>query len=68
LLDVVELLRDVPAEGLHRGQQGTVVDLLESSGAGLLVEFANGDGEMIALATLAPNDVRTIWRLKVPTG
>lgn len=42
LLDVVELTEDVPAEGLRRGQRGTVVDDFASDA--FLVEFCDAHG------------------------
>jgi hypothetical protein len=48
LLDVVALLADLPAEGLARGQVGTVVEALGDSDA--LVEFSDGQGCAYAIA------------------
>jgi hypothetical protein len=48
LLDVVALLTDVPAEGLARGQVGTVVVQLDESTS--LVEFSDDDGRAYAIA------------------
>ena len=48
LLDVVALLADVPAEGLARGQVGTVVEQLE--GEVFLVEFSDDQGRAYAVA------------------
>ncbi len=55
LLDVVALLEDVPAEGLLRGEVGTVVDMFADKpgrpGA-FLVEFSDRNGEAYAFADL----------------
>jgi hypothetical protein len=51
LLDVVALLTDAPAEGLARGQVGTVVELLDDKA--LLVEFSDDQGRAYA-ATACP--------------
>jgi hypothetical protein len=48
LLDVVALLADVPAEGLARGQVGTVVEQLDDKA--LLVEFSDDQGRAYAVA------------------
>jgi hypothetical protein len=48
VLDVVALLADRPAEGLARGQVGTVVDLLDPKT--LLVEFSDDNGRAYAIA------------------
>jgi Domain of unknown function (DUF4926) len=48
LLDVVALLTDHPAEGLARGQVGTVVEQLDDRD--LLVEFSDDQGRAYAVA------------------
>lgn len=48
LLDVVALLADIPAEGLTRGQVGTVVEPLDERT--VLVEFADDQGRAYAIA------------------
>lgn len=45
LLDVVALLTDVPANGLVRGQVGTVVELLDGA---YEVEFSDDEGKTYA--------------------
>ena len=47
VLDVVALLADLPAEGLARGQVGTVVEALDDKTA--LVEFSGDDGRAYAI-------------------
>lgn len=47
VLDPVALLADVPAEGLSRGQVGTVVERLDD--ATLLVEFSDDEGRAYAV-------------------
>lgn len=49
LLDVVALLADLPAEGLARGQVGTVVEALDERT--VLVEFADDQGRAYAIAS-----------------
>ena len=48
LFDAVALLADRRAEGLARGQVGTVVDALDA--ATVLVEFGNDQGRAYAIA------------------
>jgi Domain of unknown function (DUF4926) len=55
LLDVVALLRDLPEQGLARGQVGTVVDAL--SDTALLVEFSDDNGRAYALSTCLRSDL-----------
>lgn len=43
LLDVVALTTNIPEYGLHRGQVGTVVDLL-ANGQAFEVEFCDREG------------------------
>jgi hypothetical protein len=48
LLDVVALLTDLPAQGLARGQVGTIVEQLDDKT--LLVEFSDDQGRAYAVA------------------
>jgi len=48
VLDVVALLKDLPAEGLERGQVGTIVEQLDDKT--LLVEFSDEQGHAYAVA------------------
>jgi hypothetical protein len=50
LLDVVALTEDVPEENLRRGEVGTVVEVFHPDA--FEVEFADGDGQTYAMATL----------------
>jgi hypothetical protein len=47
LLDVVALLKDLPAQGLARGQVGTIVEQLDDKT--LLVEFSDDQGRAYAV-------------------
>jgi len=51
LFDPVALLADAPAEGLARGQVGTVVELLDDATA--LVEFSDDQGRAYAVGPCA---------------
>jgi len=56
LLDVVVLVRDLPADGLQVGDLGTVVELLDADT--FEVEFVAASGRTQALVTLTSADVR----------
>lgn len=55
VLDVVALLCDVPAQGLARGQVGTVVENLGGDSA--LIEFSDDEGRAYAIAPVRRNDL-----------
>lgn len=55
LLGVVALLADVPAQGLARGQVGTVVEQLDDTT--LLVEFSDDQGRAYAIAPCQYGDL-----------
>jgi hypothetical protein len=55
VLDVVALLTDHPAEGLARGQVGTVVEQLDDRA--LLVEFSDDQGRAYAVAPCPPAEL-----------
>lgn len=64
LLDVVALLEDVPAEGLRRGEVGTVVEVFaEHTGSpgAYLIEFSGDDGETYAFADLRPDQLMKLY-------
>jgi hypothetical protein len=55
LLDVVAMLTDLPAQGLVRGQVGTIVDQLDDKT--LLVEFSDDQGRAYAVAPCRQADL-----------
>jgi Domain of unknown function (DUF4926) len=55
LLDVVALISDIPEQGLHRGQVGTVVEVLTPEQYD--VEFCDDEGRTYALATLSADQL-----------
>ena len=61
LLDVVALLADLPAQGLARGQVGTVVERL--SDETLLVEFSDDEGRGYAIAPCPQTDLLVLHYL-----
>ncbi|HEV8579802.1 MAG TPA: DUF4926 domain-containing protein [Thermoanaerobaculia bacterium] len=57
-LDTVVLDRDLPEQGLRRGDLGAVVQVYEPNG--LEVEFVTASGRTQALLTLRVDDVREV--------
>jgi hypothetical protein len=55
LLDVVALLKDLPARGLARGQVGTALEQLDDKT--WLVEFSDDDGRAYAVAQCKAADL-----------
>ncbi|HEY4773356.1 MAG TPA: DUF4926 domain-containing protein [Xanthobacteraceae bacterium] len=55
VLDVVALLADRPAEGLARGQVGTVVEALDDTA--VLVEFSDDEGKAYAVVPCARSEL-----------
>ena len=65
LLDVIELLVDLPEHNLCPGAQGAIVychhdDTYE-------VEFTNEDGETVALCPLSADQFIVVWQAKTRT-
>lgn len=58
LLDTVVLNRDLPEQGLCRGDLGAIVDLHPPEG--LEVEFVLASGNTQALVSLIESDVRPV--------
>jgi hypothetical protein len=58
VLDTVVLEKDLPSQGLRRGDVGAVVEVYEPDG--LEVEFVTGSGRTQALVTLKAAEVRLI--------
>jgi len=58
LLSVVALLADLPAEGLARGQVGTVVETLDDKT--VLVEFSDDQGRAFAVVPCASSDLMAL--------
>lgn len=57
--DRVVLQKDLPGEGLERGDVGTVIHV-HGVGEAFEVEFITLNGETIAVATLRSADVREV--------
>ena len=60
LLDVVELLVDLPDVRLQAGDQGTIVEEYED--CAYEVEFSNSQGETLALLALKPEQFVVVWQ------
>ncbi len=58
LLETVVLERDLPEQGLRRGDLGAIVELYEPDG--VEVEFVAASGRTQALVTLRTSDVRHV--------
>ncbi len=58
-LDTVVLTEDIAASGLKAGDVGAVVHV-HANGAAFEVEFVTLAGKTVALATLAPGQVRAV--------
>jgi hypothetical protein len=61
-LDVVTLAADLPADGLHAGDTGTVVHVFHKPYTAYEVEFTDSDGRTIAMVTLTANQFRLLSR------
>jgi hypothetical protein len=59
LLSEVALLRDLPEQGLVRGQVGTVVEMLSSSA--VEVEFSDEEGRTYAMAALRSEELVRLY-------
>jgi hypothetical protein len=60
LLDVVELVVNLPEDGLQVGTQGTIVECYGEDA--YEVEFVNGAGETIAMVVLKLAQFTVVWR------
>jgi uncharacterized protein DUF4926 len=50
LLDIVELVEDLPEYGVKRGEQGVVVEVLDEPDEGYILEFVDPSGTSSRLA------------------
>ena len=55
ILDVVALLKDIPAKNLVAGQVGTIVEELDNNV--YEVEFSDNNGETIAMASVESDNL-----------
>jgi hypothetical protein len=60
LLDVVELLVDLPECNLQSGELGTIVEVYDT--CAYEVEFADAEGATLALQALEPKQFVVVWK------
>jgi hypothetical protein len=62
LLDVIELLTDIPEFSLRKGEQGTIIEDYQD---GIFeVEFTNKKGETTAMCSIAQDKFTVVWSVK----
>ena len=67
-LDTVELTEDLPEYGLHRGAQGTVVEVFDTPEEAYMIEFLEDSGETSKIADwVKPSQIKNIVRAQVGT-
>ncbi len=59
LLDIVELLVDLPEHNLRTGDRGAVVECYADNS--YEVEFTNEDGETLVMCPLSPAQFMVVW-------
>ncbi|HMF55965.1 MAG TPA: DUF4926 domain-containing protein [Pyrinomonadaceae bacterium] len=60
-LDIVELTEDLPEYGLHRGAQGTVVEVFDSPEEAYMIEFLEDSGAISKIADwVKPEQIKNI--------
>lgn len=64
MLDVVQLKRGRPQEGVLEGATGTVVEIFESPEPAYEVEFLDAEGEFIAEIPVSPDELSLVERPK----
>jgi hypothetical protein len=65
LFDVVELLKELPDQGLRAGSRGAIVEC--HSDQSYEVEFTNLEGETVALAALSLHEFIVVWKVETKT-
>jgi hypothetical protein len=66
LYDTIELLTDLPEYELLAGSRGAIVH--QHSPEWFEVEFANADGETVALCALSAKQMVVVWRAATATS
>lgn len=61
LFDVIELIVDLPEQGLYAGMVGTIVEI-HQEGTAYEVEFADDEGRAVNLLALRREQFLVIWR------
>jgi hypothetical protein len=65
LYDIVELVADMPEEGLSAGAVGTVVHIFDKPNLAYEVEFTDDGGKTIAQVPLTPDQIRSSARRSI---
>lgn len=65
LYDIVELIADMPEEGLSAGAIGTVVHIFDKPNLAYEVEFTDDSGKTIAQVPLTPDQIRPSARRSI---
>lgn len=65
LFDVVELLKDLPEQGLRAGSRGAIVECYPEQS--YEVEFTDSEGETLAMAALSPSQFIVVWKAETKT-
>ncbi|HET9495530.1 MAG TPA: DUF4926 domain-containing protein [Chloroflexia bacterium] len=63
-LDVVELVEDLPSEGLVAGQRGTIHAVQRAKVTNYLVEFTDEEGTTLALLPVSEDKLALIWEFR----
>lgn len=62
LLDVIELITDIPNFSLRKGEQGTIIEDYQD---GIFeVEFSNKKGEATAICSIHQDNFIVVWSSK----
>lgn len=62
LLDVIELIVDIPDFSLRKGEQGTIIE--DYQDGFFEVEFTNKKGEMTAMCSIHQDHFIVVWSAK----
>ena len=60
LLDMVEVIEDLPQYDVKRGERGTVVEVLEEPSEAYILEFVDEDGSSRLAYWVKPDQIRTL--------
>lgn len=63
VFDVVELVVDLPRQGLYAGMQGTIVEI-HQAGAAYEVEFTDEQGQALNWLALSPEQFVVVWEAR----
>jgi hypothetical protein len=57
--DVVKLVKDIPEEGLVKGQKGTILEIYNESHCE--IEFCDENGFTLYLGSMLIKDLKLVW-------